>query len=200
MSVLIPIPISPEVDYNWWCSESCCNSHRHCAILTQHVACYLSMCVHVFVWYGCAWEHCKSNILRESCLNYTCRWTQLPQTNKHTFICNCCCFSIIAKCLLVAASSVSFLSEFATHWVRMFKKNSHKEHLDDVTFMAQYHKEWMKFFSGCTVSVQASTAFRPGRNKKWGGWIVDFFCQEKKKAWRNMKHWERDMTKVRDWL
>lgn len=47
--------------------------------------------------------------------------------------------------------------------------------------MAQYHKEWMKFFSGCTVSVQASTAFRPDRNKKWGGWIVDFFfCLEKK--------------------
>lgn len=51
MSASIPITISPEVDYNWWCTESCCNWLWCCAILMQHVACYLCMCdVSVHDW------------------------------------------------------------------------------------------------------------------------------------------------------
>ncbi len=49
MSASIPITISPEVDYNWWCTESCCNWLWCCAILMQHVACYLCMCICVCV-------------------------------------------------------------------------------------------------------------------------------------------------------
>lgn len=116
MSASILIPISPEVSYNWWCTDRC-NWCWHCAILMQYML-VLCECARL-IWKKLDDERITSD--------YTMILCSLPPV---------LLFSYHSSSVLAACCLVSLLSEFSPDWVIPIKEKNYFGWIssDDVTF------------------------------------------------------------------